>query len=323
MFANRSKGAESRSGCGQAYESRPEADPTRPQKRHHLRARLWNLWRALPITHEREACPARKSVRGGYADPRKWERNTMFTLRKPGCPTGRHARPSRSDARDRSGRAGLRLHMPVRFALIACLGASVMLLGAAARPRPAEALPSLGSANASAISLAQGDLLQRVKKSTEKSSEEQDSKDKQETQKESTNECGRGLYSSKGHCCARGTIWNGKRCLRHAGLQPECAGGNCRTRRASTCPTGTYGHFPNCRNIQTCPAGTVGAPPNCHSIQANRSGSEDDVCPSGFIGVPPDCRRISSRPCPAGTVGAPGRCTVLQAPRAVPRPISI
>ena len=244
----------------------------------------------------------------------------MFTLRKPGCPTGRQGRPSRSDARNRSGGAGLRLQMPARFALIAGLGFLVMLLGGAVRPTPAEALQSLASANPSAMISAQRDLLQQVKKSTKKSTEEQDAKDKQETQKESKNECGRGLYSSEGHCCARGTVWNGKRCLRHAGLQPSCAGGNCRTRRASICPTGTYGHFPNCRNIQTCPSGMVGAPPNCHSIQANRSGSEDDVCPSGFVGVPPDCRRISSRPCPAGTVGSAGRCTILQAPRAVPRP---
>lgn len=139
-------------------------------------------------------------------------------------------------------------------------------------------------------------------------------------------ECGRGFYSSDGHCCPRGTIWNGKRCLRRAGLQPACPNGtfgvfpDCRTSSSAVCPPGSVGSFPNCRSVQTCPPGLAGAPPNCRKPRATR-GAVVAPCPPGMAGVPPACRRINTtRPCPSGMVPAGDRCIVLPAPREVPRP---
>jgi hypothetical protein len=157
-------------------------------------------------------------------------------------------------------------------------------------------------------------------------------------------ECGPGRYLSDGHCCARGTVWNGKRCLRNAGVQPSCPRGqvgifpDCKEPGSPVlrqpCPSGTTGTFPNCVTAQRCPSGMVGAPPNCRTIEARTcpAGTRGRypncapiarVCPPGTTGVPPVCRRIGNRPCPAGTVGSPGRCVVLQParPLAQPRPI--
>jgi hypothetical protein len=157
-------------------------------------------------------------------------------------------------------------------------------------------------------------------------------------------ECGAGRYLSDGHCCPRGTVWNGKRCLRNAGIQPSCPRGqigifpDCREPGSPVlrqpCPSGTTGTFPNCVTAQRCPAGMVGAPPNCRTIEvrtcpAGTRGRYPNctpiarVCPPGTTGVPPVCRRIGNRPCPPGTVGSPGRCVVLQPvrPLAQPRPV--
>jgi len=155
--------------------------------------------------------------------------------------------------------------------------------------------------------------------------------------------CGRGFYDSDGHCCPRGTIWNGKRCLRNAGLQPSCPRGtigiypDCKEPGSPVlrqpCPSGTTGAFPNCVTVQRCPPGLVGAPPNCRTIEVQTCpggtrGRYPDcepiarVCPPGTTGVPPVCRRLGTRPCPPGTVGSPGRCLVLQAPRAPVQPRS-
>jgi hypothetical protein len=133
------------------------------------------------------------------------------------------------------------------------------------------------------------------------------------------NECGRGKYLSDGHCCARGTAWNGKRCLRRPGLRPVCPRGtsgiypDCQARSGQSCPSGTVGTFPNCRTARTCPSGMVGAPPNCRTIRVDRAPTR--VCPPGTIGVPPVCRTKQARPCPAGTVGSGGRCLSLGSPR--------
>lgn len=156
-------------------------------------------------------------------------------------------------------------------------------------------------------------------------------------------ECDRGFYSSEGHCCPRGTIWNGKRCLRNAGFQPSCPRGqigvfpDCKEPGAfagQKCPSGTTGVFPNCVQTGNCPPGLTGAPPNCRQIQvttcpAGTRGRYPDcvpiarVCPPGMTGVPPVCRRQGRTVCPPGTVGSAGRCIVLQPPRAPiqPRPI--
>jgi len=138
--------------------------------------------------------------------------------------------------------------------------------------------------------------------------------------RQNDSECGRGQYLSEGHCCARGTAWNGKRCLRRAGLQPVCPRGtvgiypDCQVRSGQTCPSGTVGTFPNCRSARVCPSGMVGAPPNCRTIRVDRSPAR--FCPPGMTGVPPVCRQIRpSRPCPAGTVGSGGRCISLGSPR--------
>ena len=156
-------------------------------------------------------------------------------------------------------------------------------------------------------------------------------------------ECAQGFYSSEGHCCPRGTIWNGKRCLRNAGLQPSCPRGqigifpDCREPGAyagQKCPSGTEGTPPNCTPSNRCPPGLTGAPPNCRRIEvttcpAGTRGHYPNcqpiarVCPPGTTGVPPVCRRNNSRvPCPAGTVGSSGRCVVLQPPRATVQPRS-
>jgi hypothetical protein len=135
--------------------------------------------------------------------------------------------------------------------------------------------------------------------------------------------CGRGRYLSKGHCCARGTSWNGQRCLRRPALLPICPRGtsgtypDCQARREQVCPSGTAGRWPNCQSTQVCPSGTVGAPPNCRAIRG-RSGPIARACPAGTVGVPPVCRRIGPAGCPAGTVGSGGRCLVLQPMRPVP-----
>jgi hypothetical protein len=157
-------------------------------------------------------------------------------------------------------------------------------------------------------------------------------------------ECGVGRYLSDGHCCPRGTVWNGKRCLRNAGIQPSCPRGqigifpDCKEPGSPVlrqrCPAGTMGTFPNCETARRCPPGMVGAPPNCRTIEvrtcpAGTRGRYPNcapvarVCPPGTSGVPPVCRRIGNRPCPAGTVGSTGRCVVLQPvrPLAQPRPI--
>jgi hypothetical protein len=132
-------------------------------------------------------------------------------------------------------------------------------------------------------------------------------------------ECGRGQYLSDGHCCARGTAWNGKRCLRRRGLDPICPRGttgiypDCQARSDQRCPSGTVGRFPNCRTADICPSGYAGAPPNCQRIPTTRSPVR--TCPPGTAGSPPLCRNLTSRPCPAGTVGAGGRCVTLQPPR--------
>lgn len=150
-------------------------------------------------------------------------------------------------------------------------------------------------------------------------------------------QCGRGLYLSEGHCCARGTVWNGKRCLRNPGLQPSCPPGttgaypNCRTATGRTCPPGTTGRFPDCERQRSCPAGTTGAWPNCRAFQAERCppgtrGAYPNCiatarnCPPGTYGVPPLCRSRAGRPCPSGTVGSGGRCVQLQPLRPVPVP---
>lgn len=125
--------------------------------------------------------------------------------------------------------------------------------------------------------------------------------------------CGRGRYLSDGHCCPRGTVWNGKRCLRNPGLQPDCPRGtagifpNCRAVRAPACPAGTTGRFPNCTAIRTCPGGTTGRYPNCRPYLAQRcpAGTRGNypscqpivrLCPPGYVGTPPLCRRINQRP---------------------------
>jgi hypothetical protein len=149
-------------------------------------------------------------------------------------------------------------------------------------------------------------------------------------------QCGRGRYMSEGHCCPRGTIWNGKRCLRNPGLQPSCPPGtvgtfpNCRTLTGRTCSLGTTGRFPDCEAVRRCPAGTAGAWPNCRPFQAERCppgtrGAYPNCiptarnCPPGTFGVPPICRTRDARPCPAGTVGSGGRCLQLQRPRPLPQ----
>ena len=139
-----------------------------------------------------------------------------------------------------------------------------------------------------------------------------------------TPQCGRGQYLSNGHCCPRGTIWNGKRCLRNPGLQPGCPRGttgvfpDCKTVETPKCPQGTTGRFPNCAPVRTCPGGTIGKYPNCRPVQVLRCPAgtrgvypncEPIVrkCPPGFVGTPPLCRRLSQI-CPSGTVRSGGAC---------------
>jgi hypothetical protein len=267
----------------------------------------------------------------------------MFTLRKPSGLFMPQARLSISDGENRVGKAS---HgAGVRFVAIA----GFLLLALAINIAPAEARPDLGSAVPANMRAAGTDLVQparakrRVKEDqvTAKNDEpkpDQDEQDKQkqddtqqkqddtqkkqdDTQKESKTDCGRGMYSSDGHCCARGTSWNGKRCLRRSTLQPRCPGGNCDMTQERTCPTGTIGRFPNCRTANACPAGMVGAPPNCRRFRGRGRGREfAGPCPPGTAGVPPVCRRISRRPCPAGTIQSTGRCIILQGQRPVPTP---
>jgi hypothetical protein len=148
--------------------------------------------------------------------------------------------------------------------------------------------------------------------------------------------CGRGEYLSEGHCCARGTVWNGKRCLRSPGLQPSCPRGtvgtfpDCRGAREQVCPSGTTGRFPNCTPLRACPPGTVGAYPNCRAAQAERCppgtrGAYPNciptarLCPPGTTGIPPICRPSGGRTCPPGTVGSGNRCLQLQPQHPVPQ----
>lgn len=134
-------------------------------------------------------------------------------------------------------------------------------------------------------------------------------------------ECGRGLYLSNGHCCARGTVWNGKRCLRRSGLRPACLGPNdpnCDVRSRRRCPSGYYGRWPNCRSANVCPSGMVGAPPNCNRIGGRSRVSEP--CPPGTTGVPPLCRRIGRRGCPPGWIRTAAGCIPMQSSRPVYRP---
>ena len=267
----------------------------------------------------------------------------MIMLRKPSGLSVPQARPSILDAENRVGRA---VHAAlVRFVAIA----GFLLLAVAIDLAPAQARPDLGSAIPADMRAAGTDLVQpaRVKRRAKrdrvvaqnneaKPKQEEQDKQKQDdaqqkhedtqkkqddTQKESKVECGRGMYSSEGHCCARGTSWNGKRCLRRATLQPTCPGGNCETRQERTCPTGTIGRFPNCRTANACPAGMAGAPPNCQYFRGRGRGRAfAGPCPPGTAGVPPVCRRISRRPCPAGTIQTTGRCIILQGRRPVPTP---
>ena len=119
--------------------------------------------------------------------------------------------------------------------------------------------------------------------------------------------CGRGRYLSDGHCCPRGSVWNGKRCLRNPGLQPECPGGttgtfpNCQEASAPACAPGTTGRFPNCLPIRTCPGGTTGRYPNCRPYLAQQR------CPAGTRGNYPSCQPIV-RLCPPGYLGTPPLC---------------
>jgi hypothetical protein len=132
--------------------------------------------------------------------------------------------------------------------------------------------------------------------------------------------CGRGRYLSNGHCCPRGTVWNGRRCLRNPGLQPLCPAGavgvypDCRAADSGPrCPSGTTGSFPNCIPAGRCPAGMVGAYPNCRPIQPAR-------CPTGFTGTPPSCQPIIRR-CPPGTYGTPPLCRRTPLTQPSPRPV--
>lgn len=132
--------------------------------------------------------------------------------------------------------------------------------------------------------------------------------------------CGRGRYLIDGHCCPRGTFWNGKRCLRNPGLQPDCPRGtagifpNCREVSAPRCAPGTTGRFPNCVSIRTCPGGTTGRYPNCRPYLAQQR------CPAGTRGNYPSCQAII-RTCPPGYVGTPPLCRrIAQRPALTPQP---
>ena len=183
-------------------------------------------------------------------------------------------------------------------ALWLCAAALIGLFGASPVSAQQSGLPAIGGASA-----ADAGLVQPV----------------QARRSAAENECGRGQYLSDGHCCARGTAWNGKRCLRRPGLRPVCPRGttgiypDCQARSGQSCPSGTVGSFPNCRNARICPSGMVGAPPNCRTIRVDRTPAR--FCPPGTTGVPPVCRTKLSRPCPAGMVGSGGRCISLGSPR--------
>jgi hypothetical protein len=293
----------------------------------------------------------------------------MFTLRTP---ARRSARPPRhSPIRPAGLSEKIRSFRPPRLWRV-CLVLLMLMLSAAWAMVPAAAQPASPASGAAirAAIAANGDLQPaRAKRHpkrkrhtrTVKPAAKQQNTQKAAPQQQDTEEaapekqddeaarrerqerlqvqsvCGRGLYISDGHCCARGTIWNGRRCLRNAGLQPLCPSGgtDCLPQLPEPgCPPGTFGSPPNCFTANSCPSGFAGAPPNCQRVQvqtcpAGTSGSYPNcepiarICPPGTTGVPPICRLVGRGVCPAGTVASGGICTVLSAPRRavrIPRP---
>lgn len=245
----------------------------------------------------------------------------MFTLRKQRCDRWRWQHPCRG----RGGRPGETSSSSTGVLCAAgnaALILSALILISLPSSAPAFAQHGFAAGKAMGDSAAGSSLILIAEEKRTKDEESKSDNDKAES--EYKQECGRGRYLSDGHCCARGTAWNGKRCLRRAGLRPTCPSGtrgiypDCQGRSGATCPTGTTGSYPNCRTIQTCPSGMVGAPPNCRTITVERPASR--TCPPGFSGVPPVCRPLGNRPCPAGTVRSGARCITLQPQRPVPRP---
>jgi hypothetical protein len=255
----------------------------------------------------------------------------MSTLHKHSRPARRWLRPALSRAPYRTGGVGAFLLKTVRLAGLV-LGAVMACALTGTAPAMAQ---QAGSAMApiTAGSAATG-LLHQIQargggETNDKDGDKNDKDDNAEKNdagdddQDRDRKCGRGLYLSNGHCCARGTSWNGKRCLRRPTLLPICPRGtsgtypDCQARGDQVCPPGTRGRWPNCQTTQVCPSGTVGAPPNCQYLRG-RSGPIARTCPPGTTGVPPVCRRVGTTPCPGGTVGSAGRCLVLQPMRPVP-----
>lgn len=99
--------------------------------------------------------------------------------------------------------------------------------------------------------------------------------------------------------------------------------GRCVPDRPDSCPPGTTGKPPNCKEKVcgegmtgkwpdcrplTCPPGTTGRPPKCTPI-------EKPKCPSSQVGTWPNCRPVDPPKCPKGTTGTPPRCTPIEPPK--------